>query len=196
MAGHAPIPPPKFLEAAQSYMLGAHVCADGPVIYSWGTGDDSTIGIKAIPVDRMPPATEDIHPYDRATTVLQRSAPIPLWGFGMSYCGHVAFVPTGVSDSMAVVIDPGRTEPDNPRLELQRMCAAVLFVHSADRHDLIRPAGKSEPTAITFRGTDNPYPPPGEMRHLWIAAVALDRTNIERFAALDHGHGTTRPPIQ
>ncbi|MFJ1457379.1 hypothetical protein [Nocardia sp. N2S4-5] len=161
----APLPPEPHLRAAMMYMLSAHDCQTGAVVYSFGTASDGTIGIKAYAVDKVAPLPT-MHPYQRIAHALRLTAPIPLWGFGLAYDGLVS-------------VDTG---PDaHPTLEGQSgtrgMCAALLFDYTGNRRDLIRYHGTQQLTAVHTDADTNPYPPPGIHRYLWTAAVALDPTS-------------------
>ncbi|GAB2730367.1 hypothetical protein [Nocardia thraciensis] len=174
----APLPPVTLIEAALAYMLAAHRCTEGTVIYSFGTGDDGTLGIKMCPIDKMPPTATDLHPFVRATKALRATAPIPLWGFGMAYDGHAELTDAEGSDGKRLFIDIDKC---NPWPESKPMCGTMLFDFSGDRRDLFR-IQRQAPQAVHIPGTDNPMPPPGALRHLWVAALALDPANVTRYA--------------
>ncbi|WP_280242715.1 hypothetical protein [Nocardia abscessus] len=180
IADPAPLPPVHMVQAALSYMLTAHRCEDGPVVYSFGTGEDATIGIKACPVDFLPPTAEEIHPYRRATRGLRASAPIPLWGFGLSYDGYAEFSTVDASPEMRAALAAGTL---STRPNARRVCATTIFDYTGDRRDLLRIDGQTNTTAIHIPGETNPFPPPGPEAHLWSAAIALDPANPARLAS-------------
>ncbi|WP_280270430.1 hypothetical protein [Nocardia wallacei] len=144
----APLPPEPHLRAAMMYMLTAHDCQTGAVVYSFGTASDATIGIKAYAVDKVAPLPT-MHPYQRIAHALRLTAPIPLWGFGLAYDGLVS-------------VDTGPDPDAYPTLESQSgtrgMCAALLFDYTGNRRDLIRYHGTQQLTAVHTDADTNPLP--------------------------------------